>query len=358
MLTGRSCSWKLFFWGRLHRHQCLLEGVVPGSSSSGEGCTDTNTYWKRLLLEALLLGKAAQTLTYWKGLLLEALLLGKAAQTPMLTGRGCSWKLFFWGRLHRHQCLLEGVAPGSSSSGEGCTDTNLLEGVAPGSSSSGEGCTDTNLLEGVAPGSSSSGEGCTDTNTYWKRLLLEALLLGKAAQTLTYWKGLLLEALLLGKAAQTPMLTGRGCSWKLFFWGRLHRHQCLLEGVAPGSSSSGEGCTDTNLLEGVAPGSSSSGEGCTDTNLLEGVAPGSSSSGEGCTDTNTYWKRLLLEALLLGKAAQTLTYWKGLLLEALLLGKAAQTLMLTGRGCSWINFLLYVLLETWTMSRCIVFVCI
>ena len=76
--------WKLFCWGRLHRHQCLLE-----SSSAEEGCTGTNVYW-------------------------EAPLLRKAAQAPMLTG-----KLLCWGRLHRHQCLL-----GSSSAEEGCTDTN------------------------------------------------------------------------------------------------------------------------------------------------------------------------------------------------------------------------------------------
>ena len=109
-----SSFWKLFCWGRLHRHQWLL-----GCSSAGEGCTDTNAYW-------------------------DALLLRKAAQTPMLIG-----KLFFWGRLHRHQCLL---------------------------------------------GSSSAGEGYTDTSAYW-------------------------DALLLGKVAQTLVLTGM-----LFCWGRLHRH--------------------------------------------------------------------------------------------------------------------------------------
>ena len=47
---------------------------------------------------------------------------------------------------------------------------------------------------------------------------------------------LFMEALLLRKAAQTPMHTE-----KLFYRGRLHRHQYLL-----GSSSTEEGCTDTN----------------------------------------------------------------------------------------------------------------
>ena len=93
-VISRPCSfWNLFYRGRLHRHQCLL-----GSSSSGEGSTNTNAYR-------------------------EALLQGKAAQTPMPTG-----KLFCWGRLHRHQCQLR-----SSSAGEGSTDTNaywevLLQG--------------------------------------------------------------------------------------------------------------------------------------------------------------------------------------------------------------------------------------
>ena len=49
--------WKVFCWGRLDRHQCLL-----GSSSAEEGWTDTNAYW-----EAPLLRKARQTPMFtWK----------------------------------------------------------------------------------------------------------------------------------------------------------------------------------------------------------------------------------------------------------------------------------------------------
>ena len=50
--------------------------MLTGSSSAEEGCTDTNAYWKTLLMR-------------------------KAAQTPMLTG--------------------------SSSVEEGCTDTNTYK---------------------------------------------------------------------------------------------------------------------------------------------------------------------------------------------------------------------------------------
>ena len=104
MLTGGSSAGKaaqtsvltgqLFCWGRLHRHQCLLEALLLGrlhkhqcllgSSSAGEGCADTNAYWR--------------------------LLLGKDAQTPVLTGQ-----LFCWGRLHRYQCLLEALLLGKDA---------------------------------------------------------------------------------------------------------------------------------------------------------------------------------------------------------------------------------------------------
>ena len=272
-------SWrKLFCWGRLHRYQCLLEvtlnpftlengGTPGGSSSAEEGCTDTNAYWKSLLIPSLLRMEA---------LLEEALLLRKAAQIPMLTGSHSeslhswewrrSWrKLFCWGRLHRYQCLLEVTL----------NPFTLENGGTPG-------------------GSSSAEEGCTDTNAYWKSLWIPSLLRMEA---------LLEEALLLRKAAQTPMLTGSHSeslhswewrhSWrKLFCWGRLHRYQCLLEVTL----------NPFTLENGGTPG-------------------GSSSAEEGCTDTNAYWKSLWIPSLLRMEA---------LLEEALLLRKAAQTPMLTG----------------------------
>ena len=124
------------------RQEAFLQAFtsVSGSSSAGEGWTDSNAYWKH-----------SESLHSWEW--------------------RHSWRMLFcWGRPHRYQCLLEVTL----------NPFTLENGGTPG-------------------GSSSAGEGCTDTNAYWKSLLIPSLLRMEA---------LLEEALLLGKAAQIPMLTG------------------------------------------------------------------------------------------------------------------------------------------------------
>ena len=111
--TEEGCTDTNAYWGRLHRYQCLLGKAAQTPMLTGEGCTDTNAYWGRLYRHQCLLGKAAQTPmltgegctdtnTYWGKLHRHQYLLGKAAQTPMLTGKGCTDTNAYWGRMHRH----------------------------------------------------------------------------------------------------------------------------------------------------------------------------------------------------------------------------------------------------------------
>ena len=305
MLTG-----KLFCWGRLDRHQCLL-----GSFSAEEGWTNINAYWE--LRHQCLPG---------------ALLLRKAGQTPMLLGALC------WGRLDRRQCLL-----GSSSAEKGWTDTNayweLRHQCLPGALLLRKAGQTPMLLGALCWGrldrrqcllGSSSAEECwTDTNAYWE--LRHQCLPG---------------ALLLRKAGQTPMLTGSSDTnayQDLFSRGRLDRHQCSVKLLC-----AEEGWADTNAYwEAPLLRKARQTPMLTRKLLCWGRLDRHQCSAkllcaeEGWADTSAYW-----EAPLLRKAGQTpmltgkLLCWGGLdrhqcLLGSSSAGKAGQTPMLTGKLFCW-----------------------
>ena len=165
------CFWKLFWWGKMHRHQVY-------------------TYsWPLLLfLEALLVREDAQTPSVYLFLALAFVSgsssgEGRCTDTKCIPIPGpcfCFWKLFWWGKIHRHQVYISS----------------------------------------------------------WPLLLfLEALLLREDAQTPSVYLFLALafvsgSSSAEGRCTDTKCVSLPGpcfCFWKLFWWGKMHRHQCLVK---------------------------------------------------------------------------------------------------------------------------------